>query len=278
MSQVNVNQTPPSPERPRTWGTALLYILIGALIALVIEGLFLLGLRQNGRELAVLAAGATTTPTPAATATVTATPLGATPTPAGTSAASPTPAVRPPTNPTAMRVTQGSCTRPLMSWSWSGAKGAAGYDVALYNPTTGAVLASNTTLAPRFTQVGAPGQTLALKVRSRNSAGTAPGYFTPADTAHVPPHTTNPTAIQVMTSTTTLTWTWSGAQAASGYDVVLYHYHGGAVVVDQRATVTAPRFSTPARGGTVMYLKVRADGPCASATYYTPGALSAAHA
>lgn len=293
MDSVNINMLAQPEPPPRRWSYALLYVLIGVLLALIVEAIILLALRGQGRALGITVTGPAATQTarvqaamaatatPTTTATVAPSPAAATATPRGNGQATPTstPTIsHAPTNPTTMQVRQGSCRRQSMAWRWSGATGATGYDVALYNPNSGAILARNTTLESRFTQVAAPGQSFALKVRARNNTGTAPDYFTPSDTAHVPPLTTNPTAIQVATTTTTLTWTWSGARSASGYDVALYHYAGPRVAIDTNTTVNAPRFTAPAHGNTTYYLKVRSLGPCGPGAFFTPGVASAARA
>lgn len=277
MGQVNVNpprepREPRGPEdRTRQARTAILFTLLGILIALIIFGIVLASLHGSGRELVVARAGALATSTAlAATASApTATPISgagsaSSPTPGG---ATPTANTAPPTNPTAMQVTQGSCTNHTMTWSWSGANNATGYDVVLYNPATRALYAQNTALEPRYVQAGAPGQTMALKIRARNDAGHASGYYTPSDTARIPPQTTNPDAIDVVTSTNTVTWTWYGARHATGYSVILFHYNGGAPVTDKQARVNVASFQTPTQPGTTYYLKVKSLGACAPSDY-----------
>ncbi len=294
--------------RRRDWLGAVLYTCCGVLVALIVETAVLLALRSNGQYLAVspppaaqtataraliapferalrtagatatararVASAPTETPRPTNTSSPTATPPPTkTPLPTVTPAPSPTVLV-PPSNPTSMEVAANSCTSHTIDWRWSGAHRAAGYDIVLYDPNTGVALAHNTTIEARYTQAAIPGQPVALRVRSRNDAGTGGDYFSPQDSAQALPVTLNPTTIAVTATTTTLTWTWPPSLYATGYDVVLYHYHGASVSVDEETTVLDAHFSVDPPTGVTYYLKLRALGPCNPSLYYTPGTSS----
>jgi hypothetical protein len=108
---------------------------------------------------------------------------------------------------------------------------------------------------------------VALKVRSRNAAGTGQGYFTPGSVGRVPPLATNPTAMTVSSSDHTLTWSWTGARHATAYDFVLLHYAGRSAHVDIRGRTNQGRWSAAVTPGVTYYLKVRSIGACSSADY-----------
>jgi hypothetical protein len=179
-------------------------------------------------------------------------------------------AAQPPTNPTVLRVADGTCTLHRIAWTWAGARRATAYDVVLYNPVTQTEVRAAQTRVPAYTLGAQPGTTVALKVRSRNNAGTAATYVTPGATGRVPPHTSNPTQMTAVTRGHTITWAWSGARHATAYDVVLYHYHGKTARRDIVARTAHTHWGTAVTPGISYYLKVRAVGPCALPTYYTP--------
>ena len=76
-----------------------------------------------------------------------------------------------------------------------------------------------------------------------------------------------------MTVSTTghkITWFWTGAQHATAYDFVLYHYSNGAAKNDITGRATVPHWGTNVTPGVTYYLKVRSVGTCGPSTYYTP--------
>ncbi len=274
MDQVNINAPPPAappppPRQPSRWPLAL---FIAILAILVIAGVAVAAFRRNQQ-----AAAGSPTPTPqAATATpaaggnAAATPAsstaGATPTPASSSDGT----AQKPTNPTSMHVADGSCSVHHIIWTWAGAQNATSYDVVLYNPQTGAVIRDTHTTGTSYALGAGPGATVALKVRSRNSAGTPGTYYTPGDTGRVPPQTTNPTSMTVSTTGHKITWFWTGAKHATAYDFVLYHYDGGTAKTDITGRVAVAHWGSNVTPGVTYDLKVRSVGTCAPSTYYTP--------
>ncbi|HWE62364.1 MAG TPA: hypothetical protein VHB98_11690 [Chloroflexota bacterium] len=277
MDQININpaQPPasgPPPRQPVRWWPIALFLVIIAIILIVFAA------RQVARN---NSATATATPSavstaPAVVSTVTAAPGAATNTAIPAAGASTnTPAVtstqaQPPTNPTALRVISGTCTAHRITWTWSGARRATSYEVVLYDPRTGATIKDLTVTGTSYTLPAGPGATVALKVRARNAAGTGQGYFTPGSVGHVPPITTNPTQLSAVVAKQTITWFWGGAQHATAYDFVLYHYQGGGAVVDVTGRVDHPHWAIKVTPGITYYLKVRSVGPCAPAGYFTP--------
>lgn len=295
MSQVNVNPTPPPP--PRMPSRAPIYIFIALLVVLLLAGLALYVSRRAGVQgtahptaTAVAATatarsgvGAIATATAAATAVAAA----ATPTASGGSGATtsgPTPtagaAQQPPTNPTALRVSSGSCTVHRIVWMWSGAQRAASYDLVLYDPVSGNIIKNATTSATSYTLGANPGATAALKIRGRNAAGTAPNYYTPggATVGRVPPTTTDPTAVTSTTTGHTINWAWSGAKHATAYDLTLYHYDGSVAHTDVTARVNQAHWSIAVTPGVTYHLKVRSVGACAPSVYYNAPASARAGA
>lgn len=280
MSQINVNAGPPPsdapPPRPRSlWP---IYVVVAILAVVLLAALLL---RRGGQQASSPPPTATATAGtarssggPTATvgaaggsggaATNTPAPGGATNTPA--SAATP----QPPTNPTFLRAASGSCTVHRVLWTWTGAERATSYDVVLYDPQTGATVKNAVASTPAHTLTAGPGARVALKLRSRNAAGTAQGYFTPGSVGLVPPITTNPTAMTVATAGHTITFSYTGSRHATAYDVVLYHYSGGAAQTDITAHTGQGHWGTAVTPGVDYYLKVRSVGTCAPATYYTP--------
>lgn len=260
VSRVNTN---PPPRPPSRWP---LYLLIAILVVLVI-----------GFLVADIVRRSATGPRAQATAT----PVGATATAAASGVATATPAsgptptasaLQPPTNPTSMRVVPGSCTAHRIEWTWSGAQRATSYEVVVYDPATNAAVRNAITSTAAYTLPAGPGAAVALKVRSRNAAGTGPGYFTPDKVGRVPLQATNPTHMTAATSGHTISWTWMGATHATAYELVLYHYHGGTAKADITARTVRPHWSTPVTPGIAYYLKVRSVGECAPSSYFTPSA------
>lgn len=260
MDQVNINAPPPAnpppPRQPSRWPLA---VFIAILAILVIASVAVAAFRRNQQ------AAANPTPTPQA----------ATATPAASGSATATPAssggtAQKPINPTSMHVADGSCSVHHITWTWSGAQNATSYDVVLYNPQTGAVIRDTHTTGASYTLGAGPGATVALKVRSRNSAGTPGTYYTPGDTGRVPPQTTNPTNMTVSTTGHKITWFWTGARHATAYDFVLYHYDGGTAKTDITGRVAVAHWGSNVTPGVTYDLKVRSVGTCALSTYYTP--------
>ncbi len=291
MSQVNVNPTPPPP--PRMPSRAPIYIFIALLVVLLLAGLALYVSRRAGVQgtahptATAVAATATARSGVGAIATATAVAGAATPTASGGSGATtsgPTPtagaAQQPPTNPTALRVSSGSCTVYRIVWTWSGARRAASYDLVLYDPVSGNIIKNATTSATSYTLGANPGATAALKIRGRNAAGTAPNYYTPggATIGRVPPTTTDPTAVTSTTTGHTINWAWSGAKHATAYDLTLYHYDGNAAHTDVTARVNQAHWSIAVTPGVTYHLKVRSVGACAPSVYYNAPASALAGA
>lgn len=277
MSQVNVNANPPPPP-PRMPSRAPIYIFIALLVVLLLAGLVLyIGRRAGVHGTAhptATAMAATETARSGAGAIVTATtaPGAATPT-AGA-------AQQPPTNPTALRVSSGSCTVHRIVWTWSGARRATSYDLVLYDPVSGNIVKNATTSATSYTLGAGPGATVALKVRGRNAAGTAPNYYTPggATVGRVPPTTTDPTAVTSTITGHTINWSWSGAKHATAYDLTLYHYDGSTAHTDVSARVNQAHWSIAVTPGVAYHLKVRSVGACAPSVYYNAPASALAGA
>lgn len=296
MDEVTITtpSDPGPPQPPTRWPLYVFVAILAILAAFVIGGLAATALHR---------AAPRTVPTITTTATAQATSGAATATPSGPGATAaarggtaPTPlsggpttatpttrgtettatpaarvgAVQPPTNPTVLHVADGTCTQHRIAWTWAGAHRATAFDVVLYNPITQAEVRAARTRLPAYTLRAGPGATVALKVRSRNSAGTARDYFTPGTIGRVPPHAANPRQMTVATRGHTITWTWSGARHATAYDVVLYHYHGATATRDIVARTTHAHWGTAVTPGIAYYLKVRAVGPCAGLTFYTP--------
>ncbi len=114
------------------------------------------------------------------------------------------------------------------------------------------------------------GTILGYKVMERMIAATL-GYPGLAPS----PSATNPEGVSPAAPTAggTLTWRWIGDQNATGYDVVVYHYGGRAIVVDKSDKVAAGQRSYVFSGGKcgVTYqLKVRSQGRSHPNAYYTP--------
>jgi len=179
----------------------------------------------------------------------------------------------PPTNPTAMRVTQGACGSRQIAWAWSGARNATAYNVVLYNPVSGAQIGSTRVHGTRYILGAALGATAALKVQSANAAGVAPNYYTPSDTGHLPPAATNPTAVTASTAGTAVTFAWTGARHAVAYDVIVYHYNGATPVTDTQARTTHTTLTVAGTGGVDYHVKIRTVGQCGPVdTYVMPSA------
>jgi len=295
MSQVNVNTAPPPPPRPPSrWP---IYAFIAILAVLLLGGLAVYAGRRathqataqptstatvvtrasTGGPTATVAAGgvggATSTATSSgggAAPTSGATATGATPNSGAT--ATGTTKQQPPTNPTLLRVSSGSCTAHRIAWTWSGAQRATSYDVGLYNPTSGAQIKNAVTSTTAYTLPAGPGATVGLKVRGRNAAGTAPNYFTPGGTTigRVPPVTANPHDMKVTTTGRSITWSWTAVPHATAYDLVLYHYSGSVARTDITARTSQAHWSTAVTPGVTYHLKARSVGDCAPSTYYTP--------
>jgi hypothetical protein len=293
MSQVNINTTPPPPPPPRMPSRAPIYVFIGLLAVLLLGGLGVYAARRANHQ-----SGATATATAPAAATATALVQdagGATATTApvsgaATNTAAPgggasgagataTPAPRQtPTNPTALRVASGSCTAHRITWTWSGAQRASSYDLVLYDPVSGNTVKDTSASAPSYALGADPGATVALKVRSRNSAGTAQGYFTPGSVGRVPPHLANPTHVTATVTGHQVEWSWPAVPHATAYDLVMYHYDGGAPRTDISTRVGQAHWGTPVTPGVTYHLKVRASGQCAPSTYYNASASAIAGA
>ena len=302
MDQVNIHTTPPADQPPRPPSRWPLYAFIALVAIVVIAAVAIAALRHAAPQAAAhatvtptaisratptvggTAARLSTTPqtgssaTPASALAATATPSTSASTPTALSAGTPTTAptatpvatTRPPTNPTALHVASGSCTVHRITWTWSGAQRAISYNVVVYNPQSGATVTSATTTAPRYILPAGPGATVALKVRSRNTAGAAPGYFTPGSVGRVPALTSNPISMTNSTSDHTLTWFWTGARHATAYDIVLYHYTGSTAKMDITARTRQAHWATAVTPGVTYYLKVRSVGACAPTTFYSP--------
>jgi hypothetical protein len=298
MDDVNVNAPPPRQMTPRRtipplpqkqpyWWAIVAFVVIVAII---------LGLKALKNNSGTASGRATPTPTvqtlqPTSTSVggqnvvlVTATPPSALNTATATSngqvvSTATAASSKNPTNPTALNVASRSCSSRQIRWTWSGASRAASYDVVVYDPRSCATIKTASTTATSYTLPAGPGATAALKVRSRNSAGTEPGYFTPGSVGTVPPITTNPTNITVSTGAGhKLTWSWTGARHATSYDLQLYHYKGGSAQTDINAHTNQGQWSTAVSPGVSYYLKVRSVGACAPSTYFTPASGAVAGA
>lgn len=180
---------------------------------------------------------------------------------------------QPPTNPTTMHVTSGSCAVHQIVWTWSAAPRATAYDVVLYDPQTGAMIRSTQTRHTAYALGAGPGATVALKVRSRNAAGTASSFFTPGRVPAVAP---NPTGLSASSTGHTILWSWTAEPHASAYDVVLYHYRGHRASADITGRTTLAHWRLRVTPGVTYYLKVRTVGPCAPTQYYTPATSATA--
>lgn len=280
MDQVNINRrsSPPPgrpPRRPSWWPVLVL------LIILIIIGIVFAARQVTQHNSAsptatvTVAPSATVAAAPTSTAQEAAATVGtpslvpgaATSTSGGGATSTP----QPPTNPTALHVVSGSCAQHQITWSWTGAQRATSYEVVIYNPVSGATIKYTTTTTASYTLPAGPGATAALKVRSRNAAGTGQGYFTPGSVGHVPPQTTNPTHMTVDVTDHTLTWFWGGATHATVYDFVLYHYAGaGTAKTDIKGRANQPHWAITVTPGTTYYLKVQSVGQCAPSSYYSP--------
>jgi len=295
MSQVNVNTAPPPPPPPppRPPSRWPIYAFIAILAVLLLGALAVYAGRRATRQATAQptstataaarssAGGATATVAAGAgpgVATSTATPSGdhtATAAPGAT--ATGTTREQPPTNPTLLRVSSGSCTAHRIAWTWSGAQRATSYDVGLYNPTSGAQIKNAVTATTAYTLPAGPGATVGLKVRGRNAAGTAPNYFTPGGTTigHVPFVTANPSNMTATTTGHSITWSWTAVPHATAYDLVLYHYVGSVARTDITARTSQAHWSTAVTPGVTYHLKARSVGDCAPSTYYTPPTAAA---
>ena len=269
---------------------APIYVFLGLLAVLLLGGLGVYAARRAGQGTAQppptataraavggvtatvrAGAGGPTATGQAGGATATAAGGGGTPGGGTTGAgATPTSAAtqQPPTNPTSLRVSSGSCTVHRIVWIWSGARRASSYDLVLYDPVHGGTVKNVTTSATSYTLEAGPGATVALKLRGRNGAGTAPDYYTPGSVGRVPPAITNPTRVTATTTGHTIDWAWSAVPRAMAYDLVLYHYDGNTPHTDISSRVGQAHWSTPVTPGVTYHLKVRSVGQCAPSTYY----------
>jgi hypothetical protein len=150
--------------------------------------------------------------------------------------------------------------------------------VVLYDPRTGATVRRTRTHGTSYTLAPGPGATVALKVRSRAAAGTAPSFFTPGAVGRVPPVAPNPTRLTVSLQEHTITWSWLAVPPASAYDFVLYHYSGRTAAADITGRTPVAHWSVSVTSGITYFLKVRTVGPCAPAGYYTPATRATAGA